>query len=499
MAGHAERRPSPPTGSRAGRKPLGRDPLARIRPGYDVVVVGSGIGGLTAANILARGGHRVCILEQHYNFGGYATWFKRRGGHVFDVSLHGFPVGMKKTCRRYWTPEIAARIVPLERIVYDNPQFSLATDFTARDFAAKLVEVFGVRRETVDAFFQHLRRMDFFADDGETAGGLLERFFPGRNDVHRLLLEPISYANGSLADDPAITYGIVFANFAREGIFTFAGGTDLLVRSMREELARNGVELYGHVFVERIVVEEGVTKGVVANGRFLAAPVVVSNANLKTTVEELVGPAHLPADYVARCRAVRLNTSSCQVYLGLAKGAEIPFVADLLFHSTRPTFDSQALGDLRGESRTFSFYYPKTRPGTNRCSIVSSHNARFADWASLDDAAYEAEKQHLVQSSLESLERLLPGVGSRIDHIEAATPRTFAFYTRHPAGTTFGTKFEGLKVSRDLPRHAAGLFHAGSVGILMSGWLGVANYGAIVAHEAEGFFAARRPAVGAGR
>ena len=38
---------------------------------------------------------------------------------------------------------------------------------------------------------------------------LLDRHFPGRNDVHRLLMEPISYANGSTLDDPAITYGIV--------------------------------------------------------------------------------------------------------------------------------------------------------------------------------------------------------------------------------------------------------------------------------------------------
>ena len=46
--------------------------------------------------------HKVALFEQHYNLGGMATWFKRRGGHVFDVSLHGFPYGMVKTCRRYW-------------------------------------------------------------------------------------------------------------------------------------------------------------------------------------------------------------------------------------------------------------------------------------------------------------------------------------------------------------------------------------------------------------
>ena len=54
-------------------------------------------------------------------------------------------------------------------------------------------------------------------------------------------------------------------------------------------------------------------------------------------------------------------------------------------------------------------------------------------------------------------------------------------------GATFGTKFEGLEVSNDLPKHAPGLFHAGSVGIIMSGWLGTINYGVITANKIDSF------------
>ncbi len=87
-------------GSQDGKAPLRRDPLEHVRSRYDAIVIGSGLGGLTAANVLARCGRKVLVLEQHYNYGGLATWFKRRGGHVFDVSLHGFPASMKKTCQR---------------------------------------------------------------------------------------------------------------------------------------------------------------------------------------------------------------------------------------------------------------------------------------------------------------------------------------------------------------------------------------------------------------
>src|SRR6187399_1590062 len=108
--------------------------LKGCRDRYDVVVIGSGLAGLTAANALAKQGRRVLLLEQHYQLGGMATWFKRRGGHIFDISLHGFPVGMIKSCRRYWTREIADSIVQLKGVCFDNPMFSLTTTFNREDF-----------------------------------------------------------------------------------------------------------------------------------------------------------------------------------------------------------------------------------------------------------------------------------------------------------------------------------------------------------------------------
>ena len=54
-------------------------------------------------------------------------------------------------------------------------------------------------------------------------------------------------------------------------------------------------------------------------------------------------------------------------------------------------------------------------------------------------------------------------------------------------GTSFGTKFEGLEISSQMPKEISGLYHAGSVGIIMSGWLGAANYGVIVSNQADKF------------
>ncbi len=465
-----------------------KDFLKGTRDSYDVVVIGSGLAGMTAANILARAGHRVLLLEHHYQLGGMATWFKRKGGHIFDISLHGFPVGMLKSCRKYWTQEIADSIVQLKGIRFENPQFSLRTTFDRDDFTRILTGKFEVAPAVVDRFFDAARKMNFFDDQSRTTRSLFEEYFPGRSDVVRLLMEPITYANGSTLDDPAITYGIVFSNFMSRGVFTFQGGTDRLITLMRAEMERNGVDVRIRTLVEKIeIAPDRRVSGVVVNGRRIGCRALVSNANLKATILQLVGPAHLDPAFVEEARAVRLNNSSCQVYIALKAGEQFDDVGDLLFHSEHSGFDAEAMLSRTISSRTFSFYYPRTRPGGDRSLIVSSTNANYRDWAELAEPDYLASKQDLCETTIACLERYIPDVRRKLDYVEASTPRTFQHYTRHLQGASFGTKFEGLKVSRDLPQQVPGLYHAGSVGIIMSGWLGAVNYGVIVANDVDKF------------
>ena len=464
-----------------------KDFLKDAKPNYDVIVIGSGLGGMTTANILAKSGYSVLLLEQHYKLGGMATWFKRPGGKIFDISLHGFPYGMVKSCRRYWSQDIADQIVQLKGVRFDNPMFSLTTTYNRNDFTNLLCNDFGVEEAKIKEFFDFARGMNFYDDQKITTGQLFERFFPGRQDVVRLLMEPIVYANGSTLEDPALTYGIVFSNFMSKGVFTFKGGTDQLVKRMHQEMKDNGVDSRINCSVESVNVERGKVKSVTVNGREIKAKAVISNANLSTTIFKMVGAEKFDKDFLDEARDVRLNSTSTQVYMSLKEGEQVEHsTGDLLFSSTSKEFSTDKLLSREITSRTFSFYYPDLRPNPkNRCFIVSSTNANYEDWSTLSKEDYEESKRELVENTLDALEEYVPNCREKIDHAEAATPLTFDHYTRHERGSSFGTKFEGLGVSRGLPEQIQGLYHAGSCGIIMSGWLGTINYGVIVANDVD--------------
>jgi phytoene dehydrogenase-like protein len=273
-----------------------------------------------------------------------------------------------------------------------------------------------------------------------------------------------------------------------KGVFIYEGGTEDLVARMKKELISNGVDIRINCPVEEIEVAGGKVSAVKTHGRRIACKAVVSNANLRTTLLKMLGPEKLDRDYVDRASEVRLNNSSTQVYMALKEGEEIDESSgDLFFTSTAKDFRTDLLLSRDITSRTFSFYYPKTRPQKDkkRFAIVSSTNANWSDWADLNEQDYEASKQDLIETTLDALSRYLPDIRSKIDRVEAATPKTFHHYTQHEMGASFGTKFEGLSVSRELPQQIGGMYHAGSVGIIMSGWLGAINYGVIVSNEVD--------------
>ena len=461
--------------------------MAEVAESYDVVVVGAGLGGLTAAKRLADAGRSVLLVEGYSRIGGYANWFRRKN-HIFDVALHAFPHGMAKTLRKYWSRELAERVIPLRRIRFENPEFQFATTFETEDFKALLKDKFAIPEEQSEKFFQACRDIDFYQGTKETTGEFLERHFPGRMDVARVLLETVTYATGTNLSDPAMVYAIVFSNFAQKGTCSFRGGTDYLLAEMQRLLLAAGVDILLRTKIERVEVEKGRVVGVSADGFFTGAKAVVSNANLKETALKLVDMPAIDRRFASEVDKVPLSVSVAQVYMGVRKGEEIPDVADILFSSCESKYDAAAFRAFPPRSISYSFYYPRhIRPDYDGTEIVASMCADYGDWEGLSDEDYQREKSQLVDAVLDDLSRYVPGVREKLDHIEAATPRTLERFTGHWRGASFGTKFPGYLAAEKLPTVVPGLFHCGSQGILMSGWLGSANCGALAAGKVDAF------------
>src|SRR5437763_884380 len=130
---------------------------------YDAVVIGAGVGGLVCANLLARSGARVLLVEQHYMVGGYCSTF-RRAGYTFDAATHFYPLlGNPATITGGLLRELGltngwVKMDPVDHFHFpDGSSFRVPADFDA--YIAKLKSDFPAEARSLDDFFSVVREV----------------------------------------------------------------------------------------------------------------------------------------------------------------------------------------------------------------------------------------------------------------------------------------------------------------------------------------------------
>ncbi|WP_017316286.1 phytoene desaturase family protein [Mastigocladopsis repens] len=442
----------------------------------DVIVIGSGIGGLTAAALLARYGKRVIVCESHIMPGGAAHSFRRRGfefdsGPSFYCGLTGerslnpvkqvldvlgealeavsydplgqyhfpeaiFPV--YGNADRYFeeiakiTPQGAReflrfeeRLLPLYEAMKGIPTLALRTDW-------QLIPVLvGRYLPSLLKMLPHLSLIQ--ASVGNVMDATVQDPWVRRLiDLECFLLSGLK-AHGTIAPEVAFMLG----ERSRTGVEYPIGGSGAIVKALVRGLERWGGKLLLGYHVEQILVEtlhatslRKVVGVQLTNGEILKAPIVISNASIWDTYTKLLNPNDLPSSYRQAALETPTVDSFMHLHLGIrAKGLENVTGHHVVVHDTSK--------DITVPGNTCMISIPSVWDATlapHGHHVIHAYTLEtYAGWERND--GYEQKKKEKAQTLYRALERIIPDITERVVLELIGTPLTHAHYLRRYRGT----------------------------------------------------------------
>jgi len=442
---------------------------------YDVVVVGAGNAGLTAAATLAKRGVKVLLLERHNIPGGCATSFCR-GRFEFETALHQLSgLGTRENPGPLWRmfegldlfdkvefivgQELYRTIVP--------GKMDVTLDADKEAVIAELKRQFPHEKEQIDAFFEFLGAFFmevvslFFMRDPEPSRQkyprayqcllkgtreVLEGFFKDEW-LMRTLTTYWGYIGLPARLMPFVDWAMMFLIYIEYKPQHVKGCSQALSNALADTVLANGGEVRYNCGVSRIVVEDGKVTGVVTeDGESIAAPIVLSNASTITTYVDLIGKEHVPAQVFTELRGRAIGTSACTVYLGLDQSPEeLGLTATTTFIGTvagdeREYEMGKALGFQEGSGLCMTCYTKLdpsfSPPGTSMMALIALQYAE--PWLQLPPHQYAQEKYRTASGMIDCAETVYPGLRPHIEEMEISTPITHARYLGHPGGAFYG-------------------------------------------------------------
>ena len=447
-------------------------------PRYDTVIVGAGIGGLIAANLLAKAGLSVLLVEQHYMVGGYCSTF-RRGGYTFDAATHFYPLlGNAETLSGRLLAEIGVetgwiKMDPVDTFHFpDGSRFAVPADFDR--YLALLKAEFPAEAAALDGFFALAREAYLLGLLGYFRGRETERLealrpLTVREVLDRTFRDPklklLLTADCPHWGSPPGRTSFVFDSMLRLSYFLGnyypKGGS----QTFADALARRFEERGGHLLmrspVRRIRIEGGVARGVEIEAHLgpvvypmrVTAGAVISNADLLQTLEGMVGEAHLPPGRLAALRALQPTFPCFLTHVGLQG------VPDALLQEAQgyywDSWEMDRVGSDALRCKIFSptLYEPAMAPPGKQ--IVILQKVQEIDYAGVADwARHKAEVEAFL---LASLERAVPGITQQIVVRTSASALTSYRFTRNHLGAMLGWEMSPAQLGAGRPGIESGI------------------------------------------
>ena len=492
---------------------------------YDAIVIGAGLGGLTAGALLARRGRSVLVVERHDRPGGYAHAFRRRR-YRFDSAIHLMGGGTPGACSGSGLPERVLRRLgvrgELELLRVDPfyaglfPGLRIDAPLGHEAFVDAHAALFPreakglgdllsicaeIRAEALRV--PELRSMGDFASHARHLPRLMRYHRATLGEVMRDTVEdPRARAVFAtlwpyLGLPPErlsfLYWAMMLMSYVEDGAYYVRGSFQNLARALAVALERSGGELLLKSSVRRILAEDGRVRGVVLeNGQRIEAPVVVSNADARQTCEELLGRDQLPRRLRRTLAAMRPSVSAFLVYGAAAFDARRARAAHEMFLYDGWDHEADFRNLERGRFTRVGLGFPSlTDPSLApagehvfQITALIPHDAR-SDW--------RAAKGAITDELIARADRAVPGLRDGLRFTEAGSPRTLERYTRNEAGAMYGWELAPdqvgpLRLAGEMPvegLHLAGHWTqpgGGVYGVMASG---VAAAGRILGDATE--------------
>ncbi|HYW22370.1 MAG TPA: carotenoid isomerase [Nodularia sp. (in: cyanobacteria)] len=440
-----------------------------LHPGFDVIVIGSGIGGLVTATQLAAKGAQVLVLESYLIPGGSSGYFERQG-YRFDVGasmIFGF--GEKGTTNLL-TRALEAVNVSQETILdpvqihYHLPnQLDLKVERVYEEFLQNLIAYFpqeetGIRRFYDECWkvFNCLNSMDLLSLEEpryllrtflqhplaclglvkylpQNVGDVARRYIKDPELLKFIDMECYCWSVVSADMTPMINAGMVFSDRHYGGVNYPKGGVGQIAQKLVEGLETSGGKIEYQARVTKIITEQGKAVGVqLANGKLYRGQVIVSNATRWDTFTKLLPVEKIPDNESKWQQSYEKSPSFLSLHIGveapvLPHGTECHHIiledwqqmtapAGTLFVSIPTLLDP----DLAPEG-----YH-----------IIHAFTPNWIDdWQGLSPREYEAKKEAAAWQIIDRLEKIFPGLDASLDYLEVGTPRTHQRFLGREDGT----------------------------------------------------------------
>lgn len=454
---------------------------------FDVVVIGSGIGGLTCGAFLARSGKKVLVLEKHFQIGGYTHSFKRRG-FTFESAVHSVPLGSNGLVMHLLKQ--LGKAQEITAIPHDSMYTSSWPDFsyTVAPYAEQIIESlnsqFPYEKQNIRDLFQSmtgfydsfvtpikegsLEESDHYkhfisTHQNRSYKDYLDEFISDEK-LRRILYSQWPFGGTPPSSAPVAYYVLMFIVHAIEGSHYMEGGFSKLADVLASVITEAGGAVLTKKEVVALKVHNKSVKSVVTSkGEEYFADLVISNISPQILHGDLLEPHARNKLWLRRLKNLAPSVSSVIVYLGLTENIDDLLKDNITFwyahDNDRKIFDNCTSKGCK-EPDHLIFLKPGQHSGGPTLTIMNFVRSDCSE-------NWKTDKKLFAQKILEKAEEIYPGLNSRISMQEIGSPDTFQRYTSNTDGSLYGFEnTNSLYGEAKLPAktHISNLYQAGHWG-----------------------------------